>query len=225
MSLRKQTTVRILKTSTIRELRTVVVLSIQLISLFRKFFNENSVLNIGVMSDSDETDILLLIPPNFFSTPTKKDSCRISQFLNIKNQPLNLEYIDKFNMHPLQNVPFESKNANKSNRDEAYKMIGINSKKCTLDDCDAINCNKNCYENDIRSAIDDDSYTESITSKKSTYTLAKLEEESLRRKQCERTIHSLEQQIQQFQDKYSDVIKMDQTKNEAMSRLHSTNSS
>lgn len=186
------------------------------------------------MSDSDETDILLLIPPNFFSTPTKKEPCPIRQFLNIKSHRLlDSEYIDNFKMQPLQNVPFESFNANKSNREESYKMIGHNSQKYTLDDCNAIDCNRNCYENEIlggcsyiQSATDDDS-AENVSgpSKKCTCTSSKLEEESLRRKQCERTIHSLEQQIQQFQDKYADVIKMDQTKNEAMSRLHSTNSS
>lgn len=186
------------------------------------------------MSDSDETDILLLIPPNFFSTPTKKDSCHISQFLNNNknSRSLNSECIDKFNMRPLQNVPFESFIANKSNKDESYKMINNNSQKSKLDDYNAIGCKKNCYVNEIggsfsyhRSALDDNAQNESGPSEKCTCTLAKLEEESLRRKQCERTIHSLEQQIQQFQDKYSDVIKMDQTKNEAMSRLHSTNSS
>lgn len=185
------------------------------------------------MSDSDETDILLLIPPNFFSTPTKKDSCRISQYLNIKNhRSFNSEHIDKFNMQSIQNVPFENFKANKSKRDESYKTIENNSQKYMLDDCNAIDCNKNCYENEdvgsfsyILSAIDDDAQNESGPSKQITCTLAKMEEESLRRKQCERTIYSLEQQIKQFQDKYSDVIKMDQTKNEAMSRLHSTNSS
>lgn len=191
-------------------------------------------LHIGVMSDSDETDILLLIPPNFFSTPTKKESRRISQFLNIKSHRLlDSEYIDNFEMQPLQNVPFESCNANKSNREESYKVIGNNSQKYTLDDCNAIDCNKNCYQNEIlgrcsyiQSAIDGDS-AQNVSGplKKCTCTSSKLEEESLRRKQCERTIHSLEQQIQQFQDKYADVIKMDQTKNDAMSRLHSTNSS
>lgn len=196
---------------------------------------ENSVLNNGVMSDSDETDILLLIPPNFFSTPTKKDSCRLSKFLNNKNQrSLDSEYIDKFNMQPLQNVPFESFNANKCNKDESYKMIGNKSQQYTPNDCNAIDCNKNCYENKneivenysyIRSAIEDDDHNESGPSTNFTCTSAKMEEESLRRKQCERRIQCLEQQIQQFQDKYSDVIKMDQTKNEAMNRLHTTNTS
>lgn len=53
---------------------------------------------------------------------------------------------------------------------------------------------------------------------------AELEEERLRRRQCERSIQNLQQQLQQYQSKYSDAIKLDQTKNEAMARLHSTNS-
>lgn len=53
---------------------------------------------------------------------------------------------------------------------------------------------------------------------------AEFEEEKLRRRQCERSNQNLQNQLQQCQSKYSDAIKMDQTKNEAMARLHSTNS-
>lgn len=54
--------------------------------------------------------------------------------------------------------------------------------------------------------------------------MAELEEEKLKRRQCERSIQSLQNQLRQCQSKYSDAIKMDQSKNEAMAKLHQTNS-
>lgn len=51
-----------------------------------------------------------------------------------------------------------------------------------------------------------------------------MEEEKLRRRQCERSIQSLQNQLRQCQSKYSDAIRMDQSKNEAMAKLHQTNS-
>lgn len=54
--------------------------------------------------------------------------------------------------------------------------------------------------------------------------MGELEEEKLRRRQCERSIQSLQNQLRQCQSKYSDAIRMDQSKNEAMAKLHQTNS-
>lgn len=51
-----------------------------------------------------------------------------------------------------------------------------------------------------------------------------LEEERLKCRQYKRTIQSLQNQLKQYQDKYSDVIKIDKTKNDALARLHDTNS-
>lgn len=51
-----------------------------------------------------------------------------------------------------------------------------------------------------------------------------LQEQELRIRQCERTIQNLQSQLKQYQDKCSDAIKMDQTKNDALARLHETNS-
>lgn len=50
-----------------------------------------------------------------------------------------------------------------------------------------------------------------------------LNEEQLRRRQCERSIQNLQIQLKQYEEKYSDAIKMDQTKNEALAKLHETN--
>lgn len=51
-----------------------------------------------------------------------------------------------------------------------------------------------------------------------------LQEQELRIRHYERTIQNLQTQLKQYQDKCSDAIKMDQTKNEALTRLHETNS-
>lgn len=51
-----------------------------------------------------------------------------------------------------------------------------------------------------------------------------MQEQELRIRQYERTIQNLQTQLKQYQDKCSDAIKMDQTKNEALARLHETNS-
>lgn len=50
------------------------------------------------------------------------------------------------------------------------------------------------------------------------------QEQELRIRQYERTIQNLQTQLKQYQDKCSDAIKMDQTKNEALARLHEDNS-
>lgn len=49
-------------------------------------------------------------------------------------------------------------------------------------------------------------------------------EEQLRRRQCERQIQNLQNQIKEYQEKFSVAIRIDQTKNEALTRLHETNS-
>lgn len=51
-----------------------------------------------------------------------------------------------------------------------------------------------------------------------------IHEEQLRRRQCERQIQSLQRQNKEYQEKFSVAIKIDQTKNEALARLHETNS-
>lgn len=51
-----------------------------------------------------------------------------------------------------------------------------------------------------------------------------INEEQLRRRQFERQIQSMQDQIKEYQEKFSVTIKMDQTKNEALTRLHETNS-
>lgn len=51
-----------------------------------------------------------------------------------------------------------------------------------------------------------------------------LEEEKLRRRQCERNISLLQSQLNQYQNKFSDVIKIDQAKNDTLAKLHDTNS-
>lgn len=50
------------------------------------------------------------------------------------------------------------------------------------------------------------------------------QEQELRIRHYERTIQNLQTQLKQYQDKCSDAIKMDQTKNEALARLHEDNS-
>lgn len=49
-------------------------------------------------------------------------------------------------------------------------------------------------------------------------------EEQLRRRQCERQIQGLQMQIKEYQEKFSVAIRIDMTKNEALARLHETNS-
>lgn len=51
-----------------------------------------------------------------------------------------------------------------------------------------------------------------------------LEEERLRRRQCERNIAMLQTQLHQYQNKFTDVIKIDQAKNDTLTKLHNTNS-
>lgn len=51
-----------------------------------------------------------------------------------------------------------------------------------------------------------------------------INEEQLRRHQYERQVQSLQNQIKEYQNKFSVAIKIDQTKNEALTRLHETNS-
>lgn len=51
-----------------------------------------------------------------------------------------------------------------------------------------------------------------------------IEEEQLRRRQCERQLESMQHQVKEYQEKISAAIKMDQAKNEALAKLHDTNS-
>lgn len=51
-----------------------------------------------------------------------------------------------------------------------------------------------------------------------------IEEERLRRRQCERNIALLQTQLNQYQNKFTDVIKIDQAKNDTLTKLHNTNS-
>lgn len=60
--------------------------------------------------------------------------------------------------------------------------------------------------------------------KSNTNTTTELEEERLRRRQCERNIAMLQTQLNQYQNKFSDIIKIDQAKNDTLSKLHNTNS-
>lgn len=62
------------------------------------------------------------------------------------------------------------------------------------------------------------------TTTTTTMTTDKLQEQELRIRQYERTIQNLQTQLKQYQNKCSDAIKMDQTKNEALARLHESNS-
>lgn len=87
------------------------------------------------------------------------------------------------------------------------------------------------WNSGIQKSINHDDQLISLTNvwehdepKQKTCDAAAFEEEKLRRRQCERSIQNLQNQLQQCQNKYSDAIKLDQTKNEAMARLHSTNS-
>lgn len=60
--------------------------------------------------------------------------------------------------------------------------------------------------------------------KSNTNASSELEEERLRRRQCERNIALLQTQLNQYQNKFSDIIKIDQAKNDTLSKLHNTNS-
>lgn len=60
--------------------------------------------------------------------------------------------------------------------------------------------------------------------KSNTNASTELEEERLRRRQCERNITLLQTQLNQYQNKFSDVIKIDQAKNDTLTKLHNTNS-
>lgn len=55
-------------------------------------------------------------------------------------------------------------------------------------------------------------------------TTSDIHEEQLRRRQCERQIQNMQQQITEYQEKILVAIKIDQTKNEALAKLHETNS-
>lgn len=51
-----------------------------------------------------------------------------------------------------------------------------------------------------------------------------INEEQLRKRQYERQLQNLQNQIKEYQEKFTVAIKIDQTKNEALARLHETNS-
>lgn len=53
---------------------------------------------------------------------------------------------------------------------------------------------------------------------------ADIQEEQLRRRQCERQVQNMQNQIKEYQEKISVAIKIDQTKNAELAKLHETNS-
>lgn len=251
------------------------------------------------MSDSDDTDILLLIPPNFFLTETHlNDSPNYEMFrTNLEHRPIKpilsprksaekpttqsmnvllshskdllstppqLKYRPYYDTSPTVNIS----NFNRSF--ERLNCIGLNdvsNAACNIESDKAMAHRRSssplgrtlksntAYLNkeysterignlssrrmsdwktnteDTRNPDDNLIGLNNVWNDNLDFKAAptaaystELEEERLKRRQCERNISLLQSQLNHYQSKFSDVIKMDQAKNDTLSKLHSTNS-
>lgn len=235
------------------------------------------------MSDSDDTDILLLIPPNFFLTETnespsydmfrsnleqpviksslsprrhdKSTNCLLSHSKDLFVTPPQLTYRPYNEPSPTMNVS----HCSRSIEFERLDCIGSTDydrspEKCTpnrksssplrrphnlnrdindrIDRVDSLSSKK---MSDWKSNVDVPRQYEDLVSLNNVWNnnldfrntnshSTELEEERLRRRQCERNISNLQSQLNQYQNKFTDVIKIDQSKNDTIAKLHSTNS-
>lgn len=241
------------------------------------------------MSDSDDTDILLLIPPNFFLTETnlnespnynmfrsnleqrpakvsasprrhdksanQSTNILLSQNKDLFTTPPQLKYRPYNEPSPAMNFsnlhrsferlnciatneyndtdkctpnrqfssPFQKSNTMNVNRECAGEMVGnLSSKKMS-------DWKTNSYEprqtDDLVSVTN--VWNDNFDFRRTTTTTnhsTELEEEKLKRRQCERNISLLQSQLNQYQNKFTDVIKIDQAKNDTLAKLHDTNS-
>lgn len=127
----------------------------------------------------------------------------------------SISQTEKFNGSTLLSTPKHSDGRSKSMQTDI--MHSLSAKKMSQ------------WDAGIRQSLDHNDQLISMANvwdgkERSSDLMAELEEEKLRRRQCERSIQSLQNQLRQCQSKYSDAIQMDQSKNEAMAKLHQTNS-
>ncbi|XP_055316887.1 coiled-coil domain-containing protein 39 [Sitodiplosis mosellana] len=235
------------------------------------------------MSDSDDTDILLLIPPNFFLTETN-ESPTYDMFRSNLEQPtvktsLSPRRLDKSTNQSPNYLLSHSKDLFVTPPQLKYRPYNEPSPTMNLSHCNrSIECERlNCIRptecdpiptksgpnlkassplrrsslnrdferiehfsskkmSDWKTTIDEPRQHDDLVSltnvwnnnldfRSTTNHSTELEEERLRRRQCERNISSLQSQLNQYQNKFTDVIKIDQAKNDTIAKLHDTNSS
>lgn len=245
------------------------------------------------MSDSDDTDILLLIPPNFFLTESHlNESPNYEMFRSSLEQParkatLSPRRCDKAANQSNNVLLSQSKDLFTTPPQLKYRPYSESSPTMNISNfhrsCERLNCMgtnelaSGMYEDFDRyqdhrhrrssspiaranTSIGKEFRGENVThlsSKKmsewkrcgdeprihddlisltnvwnnnldfkstATHSNTELEEERLRRRQCERNISLLQSQLNQYQNKFSDVIKIDQAKNDTLAKLHDTNS-
>lgn len=251
------------------------------------------------MSDSDDTDILLLIPPNFFLTETHLNdspnyemfrstlehrsikpilsprksqekpahnhsmNILLSQSKDLLSTPSQMIYRPYHETSPTVNISnfnrsFESLNCISSNDvvnamcEESEKVMANRRSSSPLGRTPKSNAAYMDKEysserignlssrkmSDWKTSADeprnhDDNlismtnvWNHNLDFKPTTTSHStELEEERLRRRQCERNISHLQSQLNHYQNKFTDVIKMDQAKNDTLTKLHNTNSS
>lgn len=239
------------------------------------------------MSDSDDTDILLLIPPNFFLTEThlnespnyemfrsnleqrtgkitlsprhyekpanQSTNYQLSHSKELFSTPPQLKYRPYNEASPTMNISnfqrsFERMNdaaaastamhcedterilpnrrsssplgrTNPTNSREFERIGNLSSRK--MSDWKASNDEPRKHD-DLISLTN--VWSKNIDIKSTTHHSNELEEERLRRRQCQRNISLLQTQLNQYQNKFTDVIKIDQAKNDTLAKLHDTNS-
>lgn len=228
------------------------------------------------MSDSDDTDILLLIPPNFFLTETNespnyemfrsnleqqtvKSSLSPRRFDKSSNQSTSFlmsQSKDLFVTPPkLQYRPYNepSPAISLSHCNRSFERIGMteydSTGKCVPNRRSSsplrrsnINRDFERVENlsskkmsDWKTSVDEPRPADDLVSLTNVWNTnldfrntathsTEFEEERLRRRQCERNISILQSQLNQYQNKFTDVIKIDQAKNDTLAKLHDTNS-
>lgn len=238
------------------------------------------------MSDSDDTDILLLIPPNFFLTEThlnestsydmfrtnleqrtvktsvsprhgehtsanQSNNFMLSQSKDLFMSPSQLKYRPYKEPDPSINTPhfhrsFERENCigsndtdmckppnrrssspirklnfSHTNREYSDERVGnLSSKK--MSDWKSGGDDERRQHDDLVSLTN--VWNKNLDFRSSNHQSSELEEERLRRRQCERNISLLQSQLNQYQNKFTDVIKIDQAKNDTLAKLHDTNS-
>ncbi|XP_031641275.1 myosin-13 [Contarinia nasturtii] len=240
------------------------------------------------MSDSDDTDILLLIPPNFFLTEThlnestsydmfrtnleqrtvkstvsprhnekttnQSNNCLLSQSKDLFMSPSQLKYRPYTEPDPTINMshlhrsferincigsneyvdadlcrppnrrsssPLRKLNYSHVHRDYGKERIGdLSSKK--MSDW-KFGVDEPRQHDDLISLTN--VWNNNLDFRSTTHQSTEFEEEKLRRRQCERNISLLQSQLNQYQNKFTDVIKIDQAKNDTLAKLHDTNSS
>lgn len=247
------------------------------------------------MSDSDDTDILLLIPPNFFLTETnespnyemfrsnleqptvKSSGLSPRRFDKSANQSTNIllsQSKDLFVTPPqLKYRPYNEPSPAMSNLthlshcNRSYERPNLptclgnvptclgsteydSTAKCVpnrrsssplrrsninreFERIDSLSSKK---MSDWKTSVDEprqhddlvsltNVWNENLDFKGTTTSRStELDEERLKRRQCERNISLLQSQLNQYQNKFTDVIKIDQAKNDTLAKLHDTNS-